>query len=78
MIFFSKKVRVEMRFPEDEPYVCQVDGEVLGSLPVVYKCIQDGYEFIRPRINEFAEEFKQKYGYYMWECWDEREKRKKK
>ena len=74
----SKKVRIEMRSLEDEPYVCQVDGEVLGQLPVVYECIQDGYEFIRPRKNEFAEEFKQKYGYYMWECWDEREKRKKK
>ncbi|MFW9952628.1 MAG: diacylglycerol/lipid kinase family protein [Candidatus Thorarchaeota archaeon] len=64
----SKKVRVEMRKLEDIPYVCQVDGEVLGSLPVNYECIQDGYEFIRPRKNEFAEEFKQKYGHYFWEC----------
>ncbi|MFX1419769.1 MAG: diacylglycerol/lipid kinase family protein [Promethearchaeota archaeon] len=74
----SKKVRVEMKIPEDESYVCQVDGEVLGLLPVNYECIQDGYEFIRPRNNEFAEEFKQKYGHYMWECWDELEKRKNK
>jgi diacylglycerol kinase (ATP) len=74
----SKKVRVEMRNLEDESYVCQVDGEVLESLPVTYDCIQDGYEFIRPRENEFAEAFKEKYGHYMWECWDELEKRKKK
>jgi len=72
----SKKVRVEMRILEDESYVCQVDGEVLGSLPVTYECIQDGYEFIRPKTNEFAEQFKEKYGHYMWECWDELEKRK--
>jgi diacylglycerol kinase (ATP) len=64
----SKRVRVEMRTFEDEPYVCQVDGEVLGALPVNYECIQDGYEFILPKTNEFAEEFKQKYGHYMWEC----------
>ncbi len=74
----SKKVRVEMRNLEEESYVCQVDGEVLDSLPVNYECIQDGYEFIRPKTNEFAEEFKQKYGHYMWECWDELEKRKNK
>ena len=66
--FQSKRVRIEMRNPKDEPYVCQVDGEVLGSLPVNYECIKEGYEFIRPRINEFAEEFKQKYGHYFWEC----------
>jgi diacylglycerol kinase (ATP) len=64
----SKKVRVEMRSHKDKPYYCQVDGEVLGLLPVTYECIEAGYEFIRPKINEFAEEFKQKYGHYMWEC----------
>ncbi len=74
----SKKVRVEMRNLEDEPYSSQVDGEVLGPLPVTYECIQDGYEFIRPRTNEFAEEFKQRYGHYMWECWDELKKRRNK
>jgi len=73
----SKKVRVEMRNLEDDPYYSQVDGEVIGTLPVTYECIQDGYEFIRPKINEFAEEFKQKYGHYMWECWDELKSRKK-
>jgi len=66
--FQSRKVRIEMRTLKDEPYVCQVDGEVLGSLPVNYECIKDGYEFIKPKINEFAEEFKQKYGHYFWEC----------
>ncbi|MHA1193034.1 MAG: diacylglycerol/lipid kinase family protein [Promethearchaeota archaeon] len=64
----SKKVRIEMKTFEHESYVCQVDGEVLGSLPINYECIQDGYEFIRPKINEFAEEFKEKYGHYFWEC----------
>jgi diacylglycerol kinase (ATP) len=66
--FQSKKVRIEMKNPQEEPYVCQVDGEVLGPLPVNYECIKEGYEFIRPRINEFAEEFKEKYGHYFWEC----------
>jgi diacylglycerol kinase (ATP) len=64
----SKKVRIEMKTFERESYVCQVDGEVLGPLPVNYECIQDGYEFIRPKTNEFAEEFKEKYGHYFWEC----------
>lgn len=68
MEFQSKKVRIEMLFPEEEPYTCQVDGEVLGYLPITYECIHQGYEFIRPKENEFAEEFKQKYGHYMWEC----------
>ena len=63
----SKKVRIEMIKPEEEAYTCQVDGEVLGYLPITYECIHQGYEFIRPEINEFAEEFKQKYGHYMWE-----------
>jgi len=64
----SKKVRIEMKTFERESYVSQVDGEVLGPLPVNYECIQEGYEFIRPKINEFAEEFKEKYGHYFWEC----------
>ena len=66
--FRSKKVRIEMKDSEQVPYYCQVDGEVLGLVPVTYECIADGYEFIRPKINEFAEEFKQKYGHYYWEC----------
>jgi diacylglycerol kinase (ATP) len=55
----SKKVRIEMKNPEDEPYNCQVDGEVLGPLPVTYESIKDGYEFIRPKIDEVAEAFKE-------------------
>ncbi len=64
----SKKVRIEMKNPEDEPYLCQVDGEVLGPLPVTYESIKDGYEFIRPKIDEVAEAFKEKYGRYFYIC----------
>jgi len=64
----SKKVRIEMARSEDEPYLCQVDGEILGSLPVTYETIKDGYEFIRPKTNEVAEAFKEKYGHYFYEC----------
>jgi len=63
----SKKVRMEMAKSEDEPYLCQVDGEVLGNLPVTYETIKDGYEFIRPKTNEVAEAFKEKYGHYFYE-----------
>ncbi len=58
--FQSKKVRIEMVESEDEPYLCQVDGEILGNLPITYETIKDGYEFIRPKINEVAEAFKEK------------------
>jgi diacylglycerol kinase (ATP) len=64
----SRKVRIEMLNPEDEGYLCQVDGEMLGNLPVTYETLKDGYEFIRPQINEFAEAFKEKYGHYYWDC----------
>ncbi|MFX1289099.1 MAG: diacylglycerol/lipid kinase family protein [Promethearchaeota archaeon] len=64
----SKKVRIEMVNSEDEPYLCQVDGEILGNLPVTYETIKDGYEFIRPKTNEVAEAFKEKYGRYFYEC----------
>jgi diacylglycerol kinase (ATP) len=64
----SKKVRMEMKNLEDEPYFCQVDGEILGPLPVTYEAIKDGYEFIRPKIDEHAEAFKEKYGKYFYEC----------
>ena len=64
----SKKVRIEMKNSEEESYMCQVDGEVLGPLPVTYETIKEGYEFIRPKINEVAEEFKEKYGHYFYEC----------
>lgn len=64
----SKNVRIEMAKSEDDPYLCQVDGEVLGPLPVTYETIKDGYEFIRPKTNEVAEAFKKKYGHYFYEC----------
>ena len=64
----SKKVRIEMVESEDDPYLCQVDGEILGNLPITYETIKDGYEFIRPKINEVAEAFKKKYGKYFYEC----------
>ena len=64
----SKKVRIEMLKSEDDPYLCQVDGEILGNLPVTYETIKDGYEFIRPKTNEVAEAFKEKYGKYFYEC----------
>jgi len=64
----SKKVRIEMLKSEDDPYLCQVDGEVLGPLPVTYETIKDGYAFIRPKTNEVAEAFKEKYGHYFYEC----------
>ncbi|MHA1234188.1 MAG: diacylglycerol/lipid kinase family protein [Promethearchaeota archaeon] len=64
----SKKVRIEMLKSEDDPYLCQVDGEVLGQLPVTYETIKDGYTFIRPKTNEVAEAFKEKYGHYFYEC----------
>jgi len=67
--YTSKKVRVEMLNPEEpNPYVCQVDGEILDSLPVTYECIKEGYEFIRPKVNEVAEAFKKEHGRYFWEC----------
>lgn len=65
--FESKKVRVEMMDPEDEPYLCQVDGEVLGDIPVTYEVLKDGYEFIRPECDEVAEAFKEKHGRYYYE-----------
>jgi diacylglycerol kinase (ATP) len=64
----SKKVRIEMVNSEDEPYLCQVDGEILGNLPVTYETIEEGYEFIRPKTNEVAEAFKEKYGHYYYDC----------
>ncbi len=65
--YTSKKVKIEMKNPEDEPYLCQVDGELLGTIPVEYEIIKDGYEFIRPEIDEVAEAFKEKYGRYFYD-----------
>jgi len=67
--YTSKKVRVEMLNSEEpNPYFCQVDGEILDVLPVNYECIEDGYEFIRPKVDEVAEAFKKEHGRYFWDC----------
>ena len=63
----SKKVRIEMKNQDDKPYLSQVDGEMLGPLPVTYETIKDGYEFIRPEIDEVAEAFKKEHGRYFYE-----------
>jgi len=63
----SKKVRIEMKNLNDDPYLCQVDGEILGPLPVTYETIKDGYEFIRPEVDEVAEAFKKEHGRYFYE-----------
>jgi len=68
----SRKVRIEMKNVDEEPYFCQVDGEVLGPLPVTYEAIKDGQEFIRPKGDEHAEAFKEKYGKYFYECEERR------
>lgn len=67
--YTGKNVRVEMLNSEEpNPYFCQVDGEILDVLPVNYECIEDGYEFIRPRVDEVAEAFKIEHGRYFWDC----------
>ncbi len=67
--YTSKKVRVEMLNSEEpNPYISQVDGEILDQVPVNYECIKDGFEFIRPEIDEVAEAFKKEHGRYFWEC----------
>ncbi len=69
--YVSKKVRIEMvkdeSFNEKHSYICQVDGEVLGAIPVTYECIENGYEFICPTCDEVAESFKTKYNRYFYE-----------
>ena len=59
--FESKRVKIEMTDPGIKPYLYQVDGEVLGPVPVTYEAIADGYEFIKPRKNEVLIEFNKKY-----------------
>jgi diacylglycerol kinase (ATP) len=59
--FESKRVKIEMADPDVKPYLYQVDGEVLGPVPVMYEAIADGYEFIKPRKNEVLLEFNKKY-----------------
>ena len=69
--FQSKKVRVEMVKPEteDDPYIAQVDGEVIGKLPISYECLANAYEFIKPERDESLDWFMQKYGKkYLKHC----------
>ena len=63
----SKKVRIEMKNHDDKPYISQVDGEILSPLPITYETIKDGYEFIRPEVDEVAEAFKKEHGRYFYE-----------
>lgn len=63
--FTSKHVKIEMLDPEQQPYLFQLDGEVLGPVPVKYEAIADGYEFIKPRKNEVLIEFNKKYEHFI-------------
>ncbi len=58
----SKKVKIEMAKSEDEPYIGQVDGEIIGDLPIEYQTLKDGYEFIKPEKFEAEQWFQEKYG----------------
>ena len=58
--FISKTVKIEMVNEEDEPFISQVDGEVIGATPIHYKILPLHYEFIRPRNNEAEEWFQEK------------------
>lgn len=60
--FVSKKVQIEMLHSEDEAYIGQVDGEIIGNLPITYECLADGYEFIKPEVNEAEQWFMERYG----------------
>ncbi|MFX1568345.1 MAG: diacylglycerol/lipid kinase family protein [Promethearchaeota archaeon] len=67
--YTSTKARIEMlESDEPNPYICQVDGEILDALPVNYECIKEGYEFVRPEVDEVAEAFKKEHGRYFWDC----------
>ncbi len=60
--YCSKHIKIEMVKETDEPYLAQVDGELIGPLPVEYECLQLGYEFIRPSEDEAEAWFMEKYG----------------
>ncbi|MHA1672673.1 MAG: diacylglycerol/lipid kinase family protein [Promethearchaeota archaeon] len=60
--FVSKKVKIEMVNEDDAPYIGQVDGEIIGNLPIRYEFLPGGYEFIKPEENEAEQWFMQKYG----------------
>ena len=65
--YTSKNVIIEMVNGTDDPYICQVDGEVLGSIPVKYEISEDGCEFIKPIVDEVAEAFKKKHDRYFYD-----------
>ncbi|MHA1796310.1 MAG: diacylglycerol/lipid kinase family protein [Promethearchaeota archaeon] len=60
--FIGRKVKIEMVNDNDNPYIAQVDGEIIGKLPVEYECIRDGYIFIKPKENEAEKWFMKRYG----------------
>ncbi|TFH31309.1 MAG: hypothetical protein E4G98_00320 [Promethearchaeota archaeon] len=60
--FISEKVKIEMVNGEDDPYIGQVDGEIIGNLPIRYEFLPGGYEFIKPEENEAEQWFIQKFG----------------
>ncbi len=60
--FVSKNVKIEMVNDNDDPYIAQVDGEIIGDLPITYKALRDGYEFIQPEKNEAEQWFQEKHG----------------
>ncbi|MHA1767014.1 MAG: diacylglycerol/lipid kinase family protein [Promethearchaeota archaeon] len=67
--FQSKKVRVEMIEKDDDPYIGQVDGELIGTAPIIYECIPNAYEFIKPKRDETLDWFMKKHGKkYLKHC----------
>lgn len=46
-------MRIMMMNKEEEPCMCQVDGEILGTIPV-----KNSKEIISPKIDEVAKAFK--------------------
>ena len=60
--FSSKKVRIEMVESDDEPYIGQVDGEIVGDLPIDYDFLPGQYEFIKPEQNEAEQWFQENHG----------------
>ena len=60
--FISKKVKIEMVSTDEDLYIGQVDGEIIGPLPIEYEAIPDAYEFIRPERSEAEIWFQEKFG----------------
>ncbi|MHA1819796.1 MAG: diacylglycerol/lipid kinase family protein [Promethearchaeota archaeon] len=64
--YTAEEVRIEMLKKDDKSYICQVDGEVLGDIPVSYKVLPNAHKFFMPKIDEAAELFKKKYKRYFY------------